>query len=53
MPTLLERLKKLRLKDTPTKRLLKGEFTEKDKEKFLIHFKKEKRERERKKILGK
>ena len=38
---LLEKLKKLPLfKDNPAKRLLRGEFTEEDKEKYLVHYKK-------------
>ncbi len=53
MADLAERLRKLKRKDTPTKRLLKGKFTEEDKEKFLFGFKEDKLKRERKKVLGK
>jgi hypothetical protein len=45
MSELLKKLKKRLNKKSPIDRLLKGEFTEKDKEKYLIHYKKDKAKR--------
>ena len=48
MDNLFKRL--IKKKETPLDRLMKGTFTEEDKEKYLVHYKKDKRRKVRHKL---